>query len=69
MNEQTWNEAIFDGINGDDLELLNIAFENGDLADYEPQPNDINAMSNADVVDHAHATRDAFLMDVSRHFC
>ena len=64
MNEQIWNESIFDGVTGSDLDALNRAFENGVLADFEPKPNDIDAMSEPEVVQHAHRTRDAFLVSI-----
>jgi hypothetical protein len=59
--ENLWNESIFDNVEGEELEKLNRAFERGDLADYEPQPNDLSKMSEEEVIEHAHATRDAFL--------
>ncbi len=62
-HEQLWNEAIFDGMDGEKLDKLNEAFNAGRLADYEPQPNDVNEMSEEVVIQHAHATRDAFLAD------
>ena len=61
MNEQTWNDAIFDGVEDDELNALNEAMERGDLAEFEPQPSDVSDMTEAETIAHAHATRDAYL--------
>ena len=60
MNEQIWNEAIFDGVGGDELETLEDAFSRGGLAEYEPLPNDVSRMTEDETIEHAHATRDAW---------
>lgn len=62
--EHLWNERIFDSVTGEKLEKLNAAFEHGELADFEPQPNDILKMTEDEIIEHAHATRDAFFENI-----
>jgi len=60
-NCQIWNEALTADLSDDDRQRVLDAVDRGDLARYEPEPNDVEDMTGEDVIEHAHATRDAFL--------
>ena len=51
-----WNEAIFDGLEGDDLETITEAFNLGNLADYEPEDENIYDMDREDIIANAKQT-------------
>lgn len=67
-NSIIWNESVFDGVKGIKRQKLTQAFNSGDLADFEPLYSieyfDLDALSEDEVIAHAHATRDNFLRNL-----